>query len=113
MNKLLSAYLIRRSPNFSGTALVFLNLSSTSFISGIYRPIDCNSTPGHIKRVDTGSFLFEHKSSIIIMASATHTNGVSSPHPDKISSENQPPRVVLAGKTGRVLCVADIRGDCE
>jgi hypothetical protein len=26
---------------------------------------------------------------------------------------NSSPRVVIEGKTGRILCIADIRGDCE
>ncbi|KAK4686482.1 hypothetical protein P7C73_g3646, partial [Tremellales sp. Uapishka_1] len=47
------------------------------------------------------------------MAHVVHANGMVSPpqtvHTSSISST--PPRVVLAGKTGRILCVADIRGD--
>ncbi|KAK8844699.1 hypothetical protein IAR55_006548 [Kwoniella newhampshirensis] len=43
----------------------------------------------------------------------TAANGIISPPPiEKASSTTAtPPRVVLAGKTGRILCVADIRGD--
>lgn len=48
------------------------------------------------------------------MAITTHQNGLlSPPATEKASSASSPPRVVLAGKTGRILCVADIRGDCE
>ncbi|WWD22749.1 hypothetical protein CI109_107242 [Kwoniella shandongensis] len=44
---------------------------------------------------------------------AIGANGIISPPPtEKASSAAAtPPRVVLAGKTGRILCVADIRGD--
>jgi hypothetical protein len=48
------------------------------------------------------------------MSNVTHANGLPSPlGTDKASSTSSPPRVVLSGKTGRILCVADIRGDCE
>ncbi|ORY23528.1 hypothetical protein BCR39DRAFT_561900 [Naematelia encephala] len=44
--------------------------------------------------------------------SAMHANGLMSPpQTEKAISEASPPRVILAGKTGRILCVADIRGD--
>ncbi|WVR03152.1 hypothetical protein IAU60_000142 [Kwoniella sp. DSM 27419] len=44
---------------------------------------------------------------------AVRTNGVLSPPPTEKapSAGSTPPKVVLAGKTGRILCVADIRGD--
>ncbi|WWC57669.1 uncharacterized protein I303_100203 [Kwoniella dejecticola CBS 10117] len=46
-------------------------------------------------------------------AQATRTNGdLTSASTEKTSPSNSPPpRVVLSGKTGRILCVADIRGD--
>ena len=45
---------------------------------------------------------------------AVHANGLMSPpQTEKAVSVASPPRVVLAGKTGRILCVADIRGDCK
>ncbi|CAD6573886.1 MAG: hypothetical protein TREMPRED_000956 [Tremellales sp. Tagirdzhanova-0007] len=46
------------------------------------------------------------------MTSTTYPNGLMSPpHAEKMSSITSAPRTVLAGKTGRILCVADIRGD--
>ena len=46
-------------------------------------------------------------------ANAAATGLPSPPTTEKAASIKSPPRVVLAGKTGRILCVADIRGDCE
>ncbi|KAI9634308.1 uncharacterized protein MKK02DRAFT_34810 [Dioszegia hungarica] len=46
------------------------------------------------------------------MAATSQVNGLMSPPPtEKASSAGSPARIVLAGKTGRILCVADIRGD--
>ncbi|RXK34965.1 hypothetical protein M231_07779 [Tremella mesenterica] len=46
------------------------------------------------------------------MTATRLVNGLASPPAtEKESSAASPPRVVLAGKTGRILCVADIRGD--
>jgi hypothetical protein len=44
-----------------------------------------------------------------------HANGLLSPPATEKAQSNMasPPRVILAGKTSRILCVADIRGDCE
>ncbi|WVF66621.1 hypothetical protein IAT40_001361 [Kwoniella sp. CBS 6097] len=46
-------------------------------------------------------------------SAAVRANGIlSPPMTEKApSTTSTPPRVVLAGKTGRILCVADIRGD--
>ncbi|ORX34900.1 hypothetical protein BD324DRAFT_633119 [Kockovaella imperatae] len=43
---------------------------------------------------------------------AVASNGLLSPaQTEKTPSVSSPPRIVLAGKTGRILCVSDIRGD--
>lgn len=48
------------------------------------------------------------------MTSIAQINGLMTPAlTEKAPSIASPPRVVLAGSTGRILCVADIRGDCE
>ncbi|WVQ94245.1 hypothetical protein IAU59_001323 [Kwoniella sp. CBS 9459] len=46
-------------------------------------------------------------------SAAVRANGILSPPPTEKanSTTSTPPRIVLAGKTGRILCVADIRGD--
>lgn len=47
------------------------------------------------------------------MTSTTQANGIHSPSNKQAGLGSTAPRIVLAGKTGKILCVADIRGDCE
>jgi len=52
---------------------------------------------------------------IIPAMATTAANGLPTPPQTEktASSIASPPRIILSGKTGRILCVADIRGDCE
>lgn len=46
---------------------------------------------------------------------ASHANGLMSPTQAEktISGTTAPTRIIIPDKTSRILCVADIRGDCE